>query len=221
MYAAGPSRWGDVRTDRDGQIDVLSAWCPEDMVEVLQAYTHTHHQLSWKNVVNMDMLSYSLLWGEPPASCWSQQAWTSLLQLVPHHWGRDRRLEIWATDTAPLRGLMACLTPTQLSGGGQIQVQFGETSLEEVEDWVDRWQAAGGLRLNETNFVLPCGVSKASLRARTIRLREVRDVWGVKMVCHPRWRTETRKEFTWSDGGGELCGKARVKGGGHLFFLQS
>ena len=179
----------------------MRAWCPEDMVEVLQAHTHTHHQLSWEDEVYMDIGYNSLLWGEPPASCWSQQAWTSLLQLVPHHRGRDRRLQIWVTDTAPLRGLMACLSPTQLSEGGGIVVGCGEASLEEVEDWVDRWQAARGLRLSYTHIVLPGGVSEASLKARRDRLREVRDVRGEKMVYDPAWRTETGERYTWSDGG--------------------
>ena len=201
MYAAGPSRWGEVVTNRDGQINVMYAWCPEDMVEVLQAHTHTHHQLSWVDEVTMAMDHYNNLWGDQPASCWSQQAWTSLIQLVLHHWGRDRRLEIWVTDTAPLRDLMACLTTTQLSGGRGIQVMSGEASLEEVEDWVDRWQAAGGLRLRYTHIVLPCGVSEDSLKARTHRLEEVRDVRGWWMVNYPLWRTETGEKYTWSDGG--------------------
>ena len=222
MYAAGPSRWGKVWTDREGQINHMEAWCPEDMVEVLQAHTHTHHQLSWEDEVYMDMLSNSLPWGDPPASCWSQQAWTSLLQLVPHHWGgestlgidvpntaplvphhwgRDRRLVIGVTYTAPLRGLMACLTPTQLSRGGEIKVMFGEASLEEVEDWVDRWQAARGLRLSYTHIVLPGGVSEASLKARTQRLKEVRDSRGLVMVDGQQWITETGERYTWSNGG--------------------
>ena len=200
MYAAGPSRWGRVRTNRDGQIDVMRAWCPEDMVEVLQAHTHTHHQLSWEDGVYMDMRSYSDLWGDPPASCWSQQAWTSLLQLVHHHRGREEgRLAIQVTDTAPLRGLMACLTPIPLSEGGKIEVWWGKASLEEVEDWVDRWQAAGGLLLYKTHIVLPSDVSEDSLKARTDRLREVRDVRGEEMVDVPRWRTETGEKYTWSD----------------------
>ena len=201
MYAAGPSRWGDVKTYRDGQINEMLAWCPEDMVEVLQAHTHTHHQLSWEDVVVMDMLSYSDLLGDPPASCWSQQAWTSLLQLVPHHWEGEGRLEIWVTVTAPLRGLMACLSPTQLSEGGKIQVSWGEASLEEVEDWVDRWQAAGGLMLGYTHIVLPSDVSEASLKARTDKLEEVRNGRGQEMVYSPQWRTETGEKYTWSDGG--------------------
>ena len=96
---------------------------------------------------------------------------------------------------------MACLTPTQLSEGGKIQVLWGEASLEEVEDWVDRWQAAGGLMLAMTHIVLPSGVSETSLKARTDRLREVRDVRGEKMVYDPAWRTETGERYTWSDGG--------------------
>ena len=188
-------------TDRDGQINEMYAWCPEDMVEVLQAYTHTHHQLSWKDQVIMNMYYNNYLWGEPPASCWSHQAWTSLLQLVLHHWVREEGLEILVSDTAPLRGLMPCLTPTRLSGGGMIQVFYGKASLEEVEDLVDRWQAAGGLRLVMTHIVLPSDVSEASLKARTHRLEEVRDVRGEKMVDYPEWRTETGEEYTWSDGG--------------------
>ena len=94
---------------------------------------------------------------------------------------------------------MACLTPTLLSEGGKIQVQFGEASLEEVEDCVDRWQAAGGLWLVRTHIVLPSGVSEASLEVRTDRLEEVRDVRGGGMVHRPRWRTETGEEYTWSD----------------------
>ena len=96
---------------------------------------------------------------------------------------------------------MACLSPTQLSGDGKIQVMFGEASLEEVEDWVDRWQAAGGMLLVMTHIVLPSGVSEASLKARTDRLREVRDGRNEEMVHRPRWRTETGEEYTWSDGG--------------------
>ena len=96
---------------------------------------------------------------------------------------------------------MACLTPTQLSGGGEIIVWFGEAILEEVEDWVDRWQSAGSLRLCIIGIVLPSGVSEASLKARTDRLKEVRDGRGEKMVDHPWWRTETGEEYTWSDGG--------------------
>ena len=96
---------------------------------------------------------------------------------------------------------MACLTPTQLSEGGKIQVFHGKASLEEVEDWVDRWQAAGGLMLYMTHIVLPSGMREASLKARTDRLREVRDVRGEEMVCDPRWRTETGEWYTWSDGG--------------------
>ena len=94
---------------------------------------------------------------------------------------------------------MACLTPTQLSGGGKIQVVFGEASLEEVEDWVDRWQAAGGLMLSYTHIVLPSGVSEDSLKARTDKLEDVRDVRGEEMVFVPEWRTETGEEYTWSD----------------------
>ena len=200
MYAAGPSRWGRVETNREGQISDMRAWCPEDMVEVLQAHTHTHHQLSWEDVVVMNMFSYSNLWGDPPASCWSHQAWTSLLQLVLHHWAREEGLVIQVTDTAPLRGLMD-LSPTQLSGGGGIDVCYGEASLEEVEDWVDRWQAAGGLQLLWTHIVLPSGVSEASLKARTDRLKEVMDSRGQEMVYSPQWRTETGEEYTWSYGG--------------------
>ena len=98
---------------------------------------------------------------------------------------------IGVTYTAPLRGLMACLTSTQLSEGGEIQVFHGKASLEEVEDWVDRWQAAGGLSLWGTHIVLPSGVSEASLKARTDRLEKVRDGRGDQMVNVPRWRTET------------------------------
>ena len=78
---------------------------------------------------------------------------------------------------------------------------FGEASLEEVEDWVDRWQAAGGLMLYMTHIVLPSGVSEASLKARRDRLKEVRDGRGLWMVDDPQWRTETGEEYTWSDGG--------------------
>ena len=96
---------------------------------------------------------------------------------------------------------MACLTSTQLSGGGKIEVWWGKASLEEVEDWVDRWQAAGGLMLYLTNIVLPSDVSETSLKARTDRLEEVRDGRGGVMVLEPLWRTETGEEYTWSDGG--------------------
>ena len=96
---------------------------------------------------------------------------------------------------------MACLTPTQLSEGGKIQVVYGEASLEEVEDWVDRWQAAWGLQLLWTHIVLPSGVSEDSLKARTDRLEEVRDGRGGVMVLEPLWRTETGERYTWSDGG--------------------
>ena len=108
---------------------------------------------------------------------------------------------IQVTYTAPLRGLMACLTPTQLSEGGKIHVFHGKASLEEVEDWVDRWQAAGGLRLYATHIVLPSGMREASLKARTDRLEEVRDSRGGWMVVEPEWITETGEEYTWSDGG--------------------
>ena len=201
MYAAGPSQWGRVVTNRDSQIDVMGAWCPEDMVEVLQAHTHTHHQLFGRDYVYMYMRTYSDLWGDPPASCWSHQAWTSLIQLVLHHWGGEGWLVIDVPFTAPLRGLMACLTSTQLSGGGKIEVWWGEASLEEVEDWVDRWQAVGGLLLYSTNIVLPSGVSETSLKARTDRLEEVRNGRGQEMVYSPQWRTETGEKYTWSDGG--------------------
>ena len=186
-------------TNKDGQIYRMSAWCPEDMVEVLQAHTDTHHQLSWTDEVDMDIVYDSDLWGDPPASCWSLHTWTSLLQLVPHHREWKGWLQIQVPDTAPLRGLMACLTPTQLSGGGKIEVYCGEASLEEVEDWVDRWQAAGGLRLYATHIVLPSGVREASLRARTDRLKEVRDGRDEEMVEGPKWRIDTGERYmgTW------------------------
>ena len=96
---------------------------------------------------------------------------------------------------------MAYLTSTQLSEGGKIEVWWGKASMEEVEDWVDRWQAAGWLRLYSTNIVLPSGVSEDSLKARTDRLREVRDGRGEWMVHRPWWITDTGEEYTWSDGG--------------------
>ena len=90
---------------------------------------------------------------------------------------------------------MACLTPTLLSEGGKNDVRYGEASLEEVEDWVDRWQAAGGLRLYATHIVLPSGVSEASLKARTDRLKEVRDGRDEEMVCGPQWRIDTGERY--------------------------
>ena len=119
---------------------------------------------------------------------------------------------------------MACLSPTLLSGGGGIDVWWGKASLEEVEDWVDRWQVAGGLRLDApyillpsgvrdkwqvtgrleligTHIVLPSGVSEASLKARTNRLKEVMDESNDVIVNSRQWRTETGEVYTWSDGG--------------------
>ena len=94
---------------------------------------------------------------------------------------------------------MACLTPTQLSGGGEIEVYFGQVSLVDVEDWVTRWQGPGELRLRVTHIVLPSGESEASLRARTDSLCKVRGSWGERMVDEPQWITETGEEYTWSD----------------------
>ena len=93
---------------------------------------------------------------------------------------------------------MACQSPTMLSR--QVTVWYGEVSLEEVEDWVDGLQTARWLRLHSTQIVLPSGVSEASLKARTDKLKEVRDGGGEKIVNVQQWRTETGERYTWSDG---------------------
>ena len=93
---------------------------------------------------------------------------------------------------------MACLTPTQLSRGGEIDVSSGQASLDEVENWVTRWQGTWRLELADTKIVLPSGESEASLRARRDRLCEVRDSLG-KMVRGPKWITETGETYIWSD----------------------
>ena len=82
---------------------------------------------------------------------------------------------------------MACQSPTMLLR--QVTVWYGEVSLEEVEDWVDGLQTARWLRLHSTQIVLPSGVSEASLKARTDKLKEVRDIWGQQMVYNPQWKT--------------------------------
>ena len=94
---------------------------------------------------------------------------------------------------------MTCLTPTRLSGNWEIDLLCGEASLEEVEDLVDRWQVAGGLQLLWTHIVLPSGVSEASLKARTDKLREVGYGRGEKMVNDPQFITETGEMYNWSD----------------------
>ena len=198
VYAAGRARWGEVVTSSDGGIWVRG-WSPEDLVEVLQAHKETHPQHTWGEGVIMHIDHHRDLWGEPAESCWSQQAWTSLLQLVPHYWGRGEGLSVRVPHTAPLRGLIACLTSTQLSGGGGIYVYYGQASLVDVEDWVTRWQGTGGFQLRWTHIVLPSGESEASLRARTDSLCKVRGSWGERMVDEPQWITETGEEYTWSD----------------------
>ena len=195
-YAAGPARWGKIWNDSDLHSSLVYTWCPEDMAEVLQSHTQTHPQNS---VVEIYITWFHDLWGKPPESCWSQQAWTSLLQLVTHHWGTGEELQIFVPPTAPLRGLIACLTPTQLPGDWEIDLLCGEASLEEVEDLVDRWQATGGLQLLWTHIVLPSGVSEDSLKARTDKLREVGYGRGEKMVNDPQFITETGEMYNWSD----------------------
>ena len=142
---------------------------------------------NWESWVAMSLHHYHDLWAEPPVSCWSQQAWESLLQLIPNR-ERGEEMEIRVPETASLSGLLACPPPTQLEGEGHVEVYYGRGRLEEVEDWATRWQHSGGLLLKGPVIVLPLGPS-TGLERRVNQLRAMRNSQGRQMVDHASFVT--------------------------------
>ena len=206
VYPVGRTRWGQVFRRSASHVEV-HAWCVGDMREVLQAHTAVHpdHQVTKvEMIISPDMDGESIpqyrdLWADPADDSWSEEDWTSLLQAVPTTWGSEW-LYIDVSDTAPLRGLLACLLHPHLTQGRYIQVVCGTAGLGEVEAWVYTCQQTGlRVQLLHTTILVQEG-EEDSLRARRDRLCEAEDREGRRMVDDPRWRTQTGEEYVWTDG---------------------
>ena len=209
VYPAAHTRWGQViRVSAFRRVDVR-AWCVCDLREVLQTHTAAHpdHQVT---EVRMSISSAIAqpgeprppdpdLWGDPAEDSWSEEDWTSLLQAVPTTWGSEG-LHIDLPNTAPLRGMLACLPRPHLTQGRDIDVWGGTAGLGEMEDWVYTCQQAElVVWLADTTILVPEG-EEDSLRARRDRLREAENREGRRMVEDPWWRTQTGEEYVWNDG---------------------
>ena len=155
------------------------------------------------------------LWGKPADRSWSEESWTSLLQTactnkgtgpmpVVHAARRIKQLlptntmcttweslglSIVVHNTAPLKGLLTCLSHLDRAQGRHITVWGGTAGLGEVEACVYTCQQAGmRVQLGSTSILVPDG-EEESLRARRDRLCETYNKQGDCMVKCPKWRT--------------------------------
>ena len=185
----------------------IETWCVGDMRKVVQAHPaiDPHHLMS-KVVMFISsnvgppvspLLSYHDLWGDPAEDSWSEEAWTRLLQAVPKTW-KTVGLHIRVLPTAPLTGLLACLSQPRLTNGGFIEVCYGIASLGEVEKCVYTCQQRGvKVHVGKTTILEPEG-EKDSLSARWDRLFEAKDKQGRRMVTVYSRRKQTGEEYQWT-----------------------
>ena len=135
------------------------AWSPEDAVELLQMYTKDHPDVKGTQLI-IDFNMYTELWGVPETSRWSQQAWASLLQVLPDR-GKETELYIVVASTVPLTGLLVCTPPIYLQQVRNITVRGGTADLHTTREYEGRCRRAGVMaKLPDVTFVWPNGEEK-------------------------------------------------------------
>ena len=134
----------------------------------------------------INMTKYTGLWGVPETSHWSQQAWASLLQVLPDRGKTILSIEL--ANSVPLTGLLAILTPTNLPTICYVKVAGGTADLHTAEEWVDRLNEEGVLNsfdISETTIVVPPGVEADTMRATKRKFKRMSKLKWVTDMGEP------------------------------------
>ena len=177
---------------KDDGVIMMGAWCPEDMVEVLQAHAQKHPHQTWASRLVLFINDYTTLWSQPGESLFTQLAWNDLLKVLLDYWGKGERLEIHIPPSAPLRCLMTCLSRLQLES---ITVLYGTASLEEMESWVDRWPAIQATEPANMNTTFPTQKEKAHPMDTNDRLEKVEDAMHISQPAETEGSTAHLRLF--------------------------